>query len=171
MIAGDALDFLLRAENDRDALVQVGRLQVENALAAGGGKAPGLLSDAESVAAAIREAIDVKPGKVLAAKGLRIQTVRPEWAVTTRLMARPKNPVVKVTFGRNGRVLRAEFVDGQGTGWSDVDGPLKDALYRWTAKGATLDQIPTSPDADGEPRGVSLSFRVILSTDDIPLQR
>ena len=38
-------------------------------------------------------------------------------------------------------------------------------------RGATLDQIPTSPDADGEPRGVSLSFRVILSTDDIPLQR
>jgi hypothetical protein len=135
------------------------------------GKAPGLVSDAESVAAAIREAIDVKPGKVLAAKGLRIQTVRPEWAVTTRLMARPKNPVVKVTFGRNGRVLRAEFVDGQGTGWSDVDGPLKDALYRWTAKGATLDQIPASPGADGEPRGVSLSFRVILSTDDTPLQR
>jgi len=48
---------------------------------------------------------------------------------------------------------------------------LKDALYRWTAKGATLDQIPASPRADGEPRGVSLSFRVILSTDDTPLQR
>jgi hypothetical protein len=135
------------------------------------GKAPGLLSDAESVAAALREAIDVKPGKVLAAKGLRIQTVRPEWAVTTRLMARPKNPVVKVTFGRSGRVIKADFVDGQGTGWTDVDGPLKDALYRWTAKGATLDEIPASPGPGDESRGVSLTFRVILSTDDIPLQR
>ncbi len=135
------------------------------------GSAPGLLSDAESVAAALQEAIDVKPGKVLAAKGLRIQTVRPEWAVTTRLMARPKNPVVKVTFGRNGRVIKAEFVEGQGTGWSDVDGPLKDALYRWTARGSTLDQLPASPGPGGEPRGVALTFRVILSNDDTPLQR
>jgi hypothetical protein len=135
------------------------------------GKAPGLASDAESVAAAIRDAIDVKPGKVLAAKGLRIQTVRPEWAVTTRLMARPTNPVVRVTFGRGGRVIKADFVDGQGTGWSDVDGPLKDALYRWTARGAALDQIPPTPGPGGEPRGVSLSFRVILSNDDTPLQR
>jgi hypothetical protein len=135
------------------------------------GKAPGILSDAESVAAALREAIDIKPGKVLAAKGLRIQTVRPEWAVTTRLMARPKNPVVKVTFGRSGRVVKAEFVDGQGTGWSDVDGPLKDALYRWTAKGSSLDEIPATPGPGGEPRGVSLTFRVLLSNDDTPLQR
>jgi hypothetical protein len=139
------------------------------------GTAPGEKSDAESIAAALEEAIDVKPGKVLAAKGLQVQTVRPEWSVATRLMSSPRNPVVKITFGRSGKVLKAEFVEGQTTGWPDVDGPLKDALYRWTAKGAALSKLPPAPPPgpDGrtpEQKGLSLTFRVILR-NETPLER
>lgn len=134
------------------------------------GTAPGEASDAESTAAALEEAVDVRPGKVLAAKGLKIQTVRPEWSVTTRIMSSPRNPVVRVTFGRSGKVIKADFVEGQTTGWPEVDGPLKDALYRWTASGEELKKLPPAPPprADGKPvpqRGISLTFRVLLRTD------
>ena len=138
------------------------------------GTSPGEKADAESIAAALEEAIDVRPGKVLAARGLKIQTVRPEWSVTTRIMASPRNPVVKVTFGRSGKVIKAEFVEGQTTGWPEVDGPLKDALYRWTASGEQLNTLPVPPPvrADGSfppQKGISLTFRVLLRTES-PLE-
>jgi len=133
-----------------------------------------------SDAAAMESAIEIKPGKVLAGKGLQIRTVRPEWAVATRLSASPRNPVVKITFGRSGRVIRASFVEGQSTGEREVDGPLLAALYRWTAKGEQLSALPQPPAAvarivereDGSKqtvlvpsdleRGLTLSFRVVL---------
>ncbi|MCX5690087.1 MAG: hypothetical protein NTV94_09965, partial [Planctomycetota bacterium] len=93
---------------------------------------------------------------------------------TTRIMSSPRNPVVRVTFGRSGKVIKADFIDGQTTGWPDVDGPLKDALYRWTASGEELKKLPPPPPprADGKPapqRGISLTFRVLLRTES-PLE-
>jgi hypothetical protein len=126
--------------------------------------APGFAAEAEADAAAIREAIDVRitPGRVLAAEGLRITTVRPQWSITTRAMALPRNPVVRVVFGREGNVLFAEFVRGQNSGDAAVDGPLIDALYRWRAKGERLAELsPTDPKA-----GLSISFRIILRSID-----
>jgi len=133
-----------------------------------------------SDAAAIESAINAKPGRVIAAQGLQIKTVRPEWAIATRLRASPKNPVVKITFGRAGKVIRAAFVAEQSTGDKEVDGPLLAALYRWTAKGEQLLLLPPPPppttrvivNQDGtretittpsdNERGLTLSFRVIL---------
>lgn len=126
--------------------------------------APGFAADAEADAAAIREAIDVRmtPGRVLAAAGLQITTVRPQWSIVTRAMALPRNPVVRVVFGRGGNVLFAEFVNGQNTGDAAVDGPLIDAIYRWRAKGERLAALsPTDPRA-----GLTMSFRIILRSID-----
>jgi hypothetical protein len=134
--------------------------------------------EAESMsdAAALETAVEIKPGRVLAGKGIQIKTVRPEWAITTRLRASPKNPVVKLTFGKSGRVIRASFVDGHSSGDREVDGPLMDALYRWTAKGTVINNLPSPPPASPPPllntlaqeRGVTLSFRVLLNDNEEP---
>ncbi len=85
------------------------------------------------------------PGKPIAGEGLDIATVRPQWSVTVKAIARPRNPVVQIHFGADGIVRRAEFlkVDGEhkGTGHPHVDGPLMDAIYRWTAKGKAIDEL------------------------------
>lgn len=118
-------------------------------------------AEREATAAYLKEAVEVKPGRPVAAKGLKIETVRPRWSITTQITASPRNPVVKVTFGRSGKVLRAEFVGGQNTGWAEVDGPLMDAIYRWRAKGEALAKLPAgNPDA-----GLPIVFRIVLRTN------
>ena len=139
------------------------------------GRSQGTESEAESVASALEEAVDIRPGQVRAVKGLQIKTVRPEWSITTRLRARPKDAVVRVVFGRSGKVLRAEFVEGQTTGWPEVDEPLREALYRWTASGEALKKLPPTPPPleDGRPapqKGVALTFRMILGGSD-PMEK
>ncbi|MCC6970642.1 MAG: hypothetical protein IT434_10520 [Phycisphaerales bacterium] len=121
----------------------------------------GEVSDRESDAAAVRSAINVDPnGGPAATKGLKIKTVRPEWSTTTRLVALPKNPVVRVRFNRAGKVVDANFVDRYDTGWPDVDGPLLDAIYRWKAEGERLRELPENdPDAV-----ITVTFRITLRT-------
>jgi len=112
---------------------------------------PGEKSDEESVATAIRNAMEYRPGRPVAREGLQVKTVLPRWSATTRVVARPENAIVRIEFSRSGRVIMAEFVkhDGKvGTGYKDVDGPLLDAVYRWTAKGKDLEALlGTDPDA------------------------
>lgn len=127
----------------------------ESAKAAGAAR--GEASDTESDASSTAGAIDYRPGKPLAGKGLKIRTVRPNWTTTTRLTALPRNPMVRVVFARDGRVLEAEFV-GPGTGYADVDAPLLHAIRRWTASGKELERLP----ADQPRAGVTMTFRVIL---------
>lgn len=130
------------------------------------GQGVGEKSDAQSDASAIAEALTIAPGRVAAHKGLRITTVRPQWSITTQRTVSPRNPVVRITFGRNGRVLKAEFIKGQSTGYDEVDSPLLDALYRWTATGEALRRIPPHDPL----AGVSMTFRVLLQPED-PLSR
>lgn len=122
------------------------------------GASPGERSDSESEATSLKDPIDIKLGKPLAGKGLKITTVRPNWSITTRLTARPRNPVVAVRFARDGRVLKADFVKEQSTGYADVDEPLLNAIRRWRASGKELEKIP----ADDPRAGVSMTFRIIL---------
>lgn len=121
------------------------------------GDRPGEKSDRESTAASVNETVEVVPGRPAAAKGLEIKTIRPRWTETTKLVAVPRNPVVRVTFARSGRVSNAEFTAGQNTGWRDVDEPLLDAIYRWTAKGEALRKLPAAKDA-----GLTVEFRIVL---------
>ncbi len=121
---------------------------------------PGEVSDRESDAAAVRSAINVDPGRPAATKGLKINTVRPEWSTTTRIVALPKNPVVRVRFNRAGKVVDANFVDRYDTGWPDVDGPLLDAIYRWKAEGERVRELP-----ENDPEAViTVTFRITLRT-------
>jgi hypothetical protein len=112
---------------------------------AGGAQAPGITSDRESIAAAVRDAPTVRPGRVLAAQGLEIQTRTPRWTYTTMMTRRPRNPTVEIAFGADGRVRHADFVrDGAkvfNTGFEDVDEPLLSAIYTWTAKGKPISDL------------------------------
>ncbi len=121
------------------------------------GERPGEKSDRQSTPSALKDTIEVVPGRPAAGQGLEIKTVRPRWSDTTRLVAVPRNPVVRVTFAKSGRVSSVIFAAGQNTGWNDVDEPLLDAIYRWTAKGEALRTLPSTKDA-----GLTVQFRIML---------
>ncbi len=125
----------------------------------GGGAGVGTQSAQEAEAFSTQQAVVVRPGEPLAAKGLQINTVRPRWSTTTQLLAaRPKDPKIGIIFGRDGRVKRAQFLDGQTTGYPAMDDPLLDAVYRWTATGAELRKLS----ADDPDAGVSFVVTIIL---------
>jgi hypothetical protein len=130
---------------------------------------PGTKAEEESAAASVVESLTYHPGQPLAGKGLQVRTVNPRWGVTTMLTSSPKNTVIRVTFGRTGRVLKAAFTD-TGTGYPDVDGPLLDAVYRWTATGEVLKKIPPSDPKDprAPQQGLNFDIKLILEHGNLP---
>lgn len=117
-----------------------------------------IASERESDATSRARVVEWEPGKPAAAEGLDITTVRPRWTVTTKITAVPRNPVVRIEFRKNGTVARAAYLEGQGSGYPNVDGPLLDAIYAWTARGRALDELPT-----GDPDAVTVvTMRIIL---------
>ncbi|MCA9287920.1 MAG: hypothetical protein KDA05_05000 [Phycisphaerales bacterium] len=123
----------------------------------GGAGTPGERSESESSAASRQEPLEVRPGRVVAAEGLQITTVRPVFAIATMVMANPRSPTVVIEFGRDGRVRNAAFVEGRTTGSRDVDLPLLDAIYRWTARGRGLESLGDDPEAT-----ISIRMRILL---------
>jgi len=121
------------------------------------GSRPALKSESDASASALVEPIAVQPGKVIAAHGLRIRTVRPRFSTTTLITASPRDATVRLTFRKNGTVRKVEFLPGGNTGFPDVDRPLVDALYSWTAKGLELDKLPPSPEAS-----LALEFKILM---------
>ncbi|MGP1309686.1 MAG: energy transducer TonB [Phycisphaerales bacterium] len=115
----------------------------------------GFLSDRDSDAAAIAQAVSINPGKPLAAKGLRIQTVRPKWSTYALATANPNDVVVRIWFDARGRVTEAKII--QSSGRSDVDRPIIDAVYNWRATGEQLRAIAQRPDQRAQ-----LVFRIDL---------
>ncbi len=105
----------------------------------------------------LREAVDVVPGRPAAAKGLKIKTTPPQWGITTQLISSARNPVVAITFGKNGRVSKVVFVKGMNAGAPDVDGPLLDAIHEWRAEGAALERLADRADA-----GITVVMRITL---------
>jgi hypothetical protein len=103
------------------------------------------LSDAESQAFSTQEPLEYRPGMPLVGRGIRIRTAPPRLSITSRVTAgRIRNPVVLLKFNRAGKVTHADFVDGQTTGNPDWDGPIMDAVHRWTATGKALLELPES---------------------------
>lgn len=109
---------------------------------------PGVLSEREVVATRIKRALDVdpyKPNAPVAGKGLEIITVRPRYSSTIRMSAVPKNPIVLIYFGKDGKVAKAEFLRDRryvySSGVTGVDEPLLNAIYQWKAKGKQIDEI------------------------------
>lgn len=105
----------------------------------------GIKDRREADASSKVQSLTYRPGRPVAGEGLEIATVRPRFSVTIQVIARPRNPVVRIEFGRDGKVRRAEFVRKKGrllnTGSVHIDGPLMDAIYRWTAKGVALEPL------------------------------
>lgn len=104
-------------------------------------------------------------GRPLQASGdLEITTVRPTWSLQVRNAYSPRrNPFMEIRFGRDGRVRSARFVplpDGtRGSGYAEVDQPLLNAVYRWTAKGKAIERLdPDDPDAT---HGVVMRFLLV----------
>jgi hypothetical protein len=119
-------------------------------------------ADREADAVSRRKPINVRPGSPVAAEGLKIKTVRPNWTLLLRTSARPANPLVAITFNPEGKVRLAEFEtkDGQRmtTGNQDVDAVLLNAIYLWTATGEAIDELdPSDPES-----GVTISMWIIL---------
>ncbi len=109
----------------------------------GNQKLPGELTDAESAPSSLDNTLEYKPGRPLAGKGIRVRPVAARFAHTTQLTALPKNPRLIVKFNRAGRVVSVEFENKEGTGYPDVDAPLRDSIFRWTASGKALQELPT----------------------------
>jgi len=119
----------------------------------------GQVSDKESEATALKDRVKVTPGQPVAAKGLEIKTRRPVFSRYVRVMAAPKNAVVRVRFTREGKVASAELV--RSSGWEDVDRPLLDAVYQWTASGKRLLELPEAREGE-KPATVSMVFEIVL---------
>ena len=107
--------------------------------------------------------VKVQPGQTVAAEGLEIKTRRPQWTTLTRAISNPSNPRVDITFGPDGRVTLVRFVkDERGrqmtTGYREVDEPLINAIYRWTASGEAIKAL----DKDDPDAGVVITMDILL---------
>ncbi len=101
------------------------------------------------------ETLDYRPGRPLAARGLKIITVRPAYSLATLAVRSPRVALVRMVFGRDGKVLRAGFVDGRDAGHRDFNEPLLDAVHRWRAEGPQLLKLP----ADKPNAGLAVTIR------------
>ena len=106
--------------------------------------APDGNADKEAAARSLENPVKVEPGKPVAAEGLNIQTIRPRWSHTTLLTSRPRSPVIRVFFNREGAVERAVFERSSGSKF--VDEPLLNAVYQWRARGERLRNLETEGD-------------------------
>ncbi len=132
-----------------------------NAPTPGGGSTgdrPFEKSDKDADPSSLDDPIEVRPGRPLAAKGLEIKTVPLDLTTLSRRFTWTTNPVVVVKFGRDGTVIRADFVRGQTAGSPEWNNALLSAMYRWRAAGEELKKLPrNNPEA-----GVEVQFRILL---------
>ncbi len=123
----------------------------------GGGNTPGDKSEKEADASSTTPSLEIRPGHPAAAQGLDIVTKRPNFTRLTRVVAYPeRNPLFKVTFNSRGVVTKVKLVESSGV--KDVDEPVINAIYQWTAKGKALAEL-----ASGDPAsGLTISVRILL---------
>ncbi|MEQ9460490.1 MAG: hypothetical protein RIG82_06020 [Phycisphaeraceae bacterium] len=85
----------------------------------------------------IKGQLEVQPGKVLAREGLIIDTVVPRYTIAARTTLPQRNPIVRITFGLDGKPTEVHWV--RTSGLPIHDGPIERALYLWRAKGPMID--------------------------------
>ncbi len=150
-----------QAREQRDAS-NTNATPVRTTVPGGGGTGlrPGETSPAEAEAATTKP-VEIRANgqsHVLAARGLEVRTRSPSFSHTTRFSLPGTRPLVRVAFGRDGKVKEAAFAPGRKTGRDDIDQPLLDAIYQWTASGKPLKELPQH---DPKAR-VELTFSIIL---------
>ena len=107
--------------------------------------APGIESDRETVATSVNDPMEIDPGEPAAREGLRLITRYIKWPET--LIARPRNPVVEVWFGADGRPKDVRYArDPESgrvldTGSDEVDEILRTEIYRWRGEGHAIDDL------------------------------
>ncbi|MBC7770923.1 MAG: hypothetical protein H7210_00375 [Pyrinomonadaceae bacterium] len=101
---------------------------------------PAIENDKDADASSVVKKAEYRNGKVQAGEGLDIKTLRPEFSKYTKVTAVPRNPIVEIWFDRTGKVVNVELI--QSSGYKDVDQPVQNALWGWTAKGKVLDELP-----------------------------
>lgn len=127
--------------------------------ASSGGTQPGIKSEKEADAASTTTPIEIRPGQPAAAQGLDITTRRPNFTRLTRVTAYPDNPLLEVTFNHLGVVTKVRLVESSGN--ADVDGPVVNAIYQWTARGKQLAELsPRAPEDPGQT--LTIKVRIIL---------
>ncbi len=113
----------------------------------------------EADAAAVNPVRRQDLGRPLAAEGLSIRTVRPNFSNVTLATARPRNPVFQIDFRRNGKPIRVSTI--KSSGYEQVDESVRIALFAWRASGEALLQLPDPEDPDN-PAYVSIKLEILL---------
>lgn len=101
------------------------------------------------------ENLTIRPGQVLAAQGLQINTIAPRFTPVAQYSSAPSNPDVLVVFNKQGQVIKAEIP--KTSGYKNIDGPLLASLYKWSAQGDLLKKVPET---------LTLQVHIILSSED-----
>lgn len=83
----------------------------------------------------------VELGKAISAEGLKINTTRMHLTSLQRSRRPGGNPLVEIFFDHSGQVVKARIPRGRGSGRSDIDQALINAIYEWTAKGEAIDKL------------------------------
>ncbi|MBL0928303.1 MAG: hypothetical protein IBJ11_11740 [Phycisphaerales bacterium] len=96
-------------------------------------------------------------GQPLAARGLRILTRSARFSYYTQLTARPRDPLFRLHFGRDGEVKNVEIL--RSSGYPDIDRPIIDSLWRWRAEGEALKSLLEPP---AKPSTLAFEFRILL---------
>lgn len=112
------------------------------------------MADSEAPPVAFTEFLRVVPGRVVTGEGIEIKTVKPRFGIVTRISMLPHNPVVRIRFDQDGKVLKAWIV--RTSGYPSVDSPLVASMYEWRATGRKLEEF-------GRP--FELTIDVILLAD------
>lgn len=111
-----------------------------------GGGDPGEHGPKDSDAFSKKVTGEYRNGRVVGAEGLDIRTVRPQFTLLARTFTSPRGVVVDVAFLRSGQVKEARVVRSSGFS-AEIDEPVLNAVYAWTARGKLLDELPDHPDA------------------------
>ncbi|NNF41733.1 MAG: hypothetical protein HKN62_01570 [Phycisphaerales bacterium] len=92
----------------------------------------------------------IKRGKPLARPGLELKPQRPHFTTLTLLTAAPCDPLVRISFRRDGRPATAAILKTSCD--RRVDAAVENSLYRWRASGKQLESLGPEETLDVELR-------------------
>lgn len=83
----------------------------------------------------------VEPGGVITRPGIQIVTTIPDITTPSWLVSGPTavNPIVRLTFDKQGNVKRADLI--RSTGHANLDSPIQAAFFNFRAKGEALKKV------------------------------
>ena len=98
----------------------------------------------------------IKLGKPISSHGLELKPRRPEFTLLELMSARPRNPLIEISFPSSGIPKSAQLIER--TGNKNIDNAILNSLYAWRAKGKRLEEL-------GENETVTIQIRILLVSD------